>query len=323
MLFVFTVLLTNPLAMSSCALCGVSEADASLLKCSSCRSCCYCSQKCQQQDWETHKQICKILKAFRTLLNKSSDLKSRKGVLENGKDILRSPMAFSVVMNCEELDLLTLIVEDIQVYSAANNMIGTVYQPTFWTFSLLNSVFRGPAPPDAFSRPGSYNTLNLDYLMRFLQKPRPPESMDPWCAIMQAIIVQMRFIFGTQFMGVAYVEQVAKPMMRVFSCLVVHTKVCDFIFGNGTRAHETARAMNTLLHLIQDQDARGGDPESALEGLLFQGIAMLDLHAQKRDMKLAKEFLRKVGIPPDMVMMYNICAIPYATMEMGKYDVHN
>ena len=51
-----------------CAVCGTTENEKAMLKCPLCGSVYYCSEKCQQQDWEKHQSVC---------LSKTSPMKVR------------------------------------------------------------------------------------------------------------------------------------------------------------------------------------------------------------------------------------------------------
>ena len=54
-------------ALRRCLACGKSEHElqAKIGFCESCRAAAYCSRKCQQADWPTHKKLCKTLSKFK------------------------------------------------------------------------------------------------------------------------------------------------------------------------------------------------------------------------------------------------------------------
>jgi hypothetical protein len=87
------------------------------------------------------------------------------------------------------------------------------------------------------------------------------------------------------------IERRVKPLLRFFSQLFVHNKVCDYILAKEIEI-ETAQCFRSLLVIIQDQDKRGMDHGSAMEGLLYyQAIALTELHFKARDECVDHNFL--------------------------------
>jgi len=75
---------------------------------------------------------------------------------------------------------------------------------------------------------------------------------------------------------------------------------------------------------INGKDGLGLDPNSALEGLIFQSIALLDIHASRVSSlisnKVKSSFSELFTFSKEKKFLYQQVAIPSAKEEIRKWD---
>ena len=73
---------TKHVTKDACAFCG--DSSKSPMDCAACLTVCYCSQRCQKQDWKSHKAFCKAKQKERAPIT-WSQLESYNGIPAHGK----------------------------------------------------------------------------------------------------------------------------------------------------------------------------------------------------------------------------------------------
>lgn len=166
--------------------------------------------------------------------------------------------------------------------------------------------------------------------MKFLEKPRVgvrDELGDPLSiilAVTSLLTVMCTDVSKSSFERSTIREQHTRPALRILNNIMRQTKVCKFIFENEFCIDNAITTLNYLADTIAGKDDVGLDPDSAMEGLIFNLIAQLDLHAKTYSTTMANRvksgFKRLFTNNKERKFLYEQVAIPAALQDISKYD---
>jgi len=255
------------------------------------------------------------------LTNKDIGIPTRTTILD--KDILRKSNNFNIMMTSKCYDLIDLLLEDIHVNLGTEASSQRGVPPICWTVYLLCTLFRGPEVNNKFS------DTNIDYFMKFLEKPRVgvrDELGDPLSIIFAnttVLTLMCTDVSKSSFERSVIREEYTRPALRILNNIMRQSKVCKFVFESEFCIDNTITALNYLADTIAGKDDIGLDPNSAMEGLIFNLIAHLDLHATSYSptmSKRVKQGFKRLFTNKERKFLYEQVAIPAAQQDISKYD---
>ena len=221
-------------------------------------------------------------------------------------------------------DLIDLLLEDLKVNLGIEASSQRGVPPICWTVYLLCTVFRGPEINNKFS------DTNIDYFMKFLEQPRVgvrDELGDPLSiilAVTSLLTVMCTDDSKSSFERSVIREEYTRPALRILNNIMRQSIVCKFIFESEFCIDNTITTLNYLADTIDGKDDIGFDPDSAMEGLIFNLIAQLDLHATLYSPAMANRvklgFKRLFTNSKEKKFLYEKIAIPAALQDISKYD---
>ena len=293
--------------------------------CGNCHDVYYCSVDCQRISWNTHKKECKVLQLLQKVTNTNTDIHERVKILD--QDILKKN--FSIVLKSNNYDLIDLLLEDLNVnfgIEASSNGVPSVC----WTSYLLCKVFRVGNRSSNIFNVFDYTDMNL--FIPFLTKVRVGNSRneygDPLSIILAICSILLSMCTNRNDLSVqrtAFLrEDWLKSLLRCVNNILCNNQVCKFIFENEFRLNNAIDVFQYLTTLINGKDDMGLDPNSALEGLIYQSLAIFDIHASRYSQvisqKVKKEFSSLFINDIEKDFLYKNVAIPSAMGEISKWD---
>jgi hypothetical protein len=288
--------------------------------CSGCKDAHYCSSNCQKTHWPTHKSKCKVIQALIKVTNKELPLSERVLVLQS--DIFTAPENFSIMINNKHHDIASLILEDIDVNFGIEAMrrSGGAFPQICWTNYLLSTIFRGK-----MTGATGFSGSNMSYFIQFLNRPRPgPQAYgDVFSMIMSVSVLVITCLLrgpdSTNTSGMAR-EKIAKPILRHLGSLLCSPELCAFVLTNDFAFENTITGLKVLMESLRDADRV--DPGSAMEGLVFQAVAIINLQANQINHELGKKVKSNFDslLQNEYKRLYNSVAIPYARGEIAKFS---
>jgi hypothetical protein len=162
--------------------------------------------------------------------------------------------------------------------------------------------------------------------MKFLEKPRVGvrDPLSIILAVTSLLTVMCTDVSKSSFERSTIREQHTRPALRILNNIMRQTKVCKFIFENEFCIDNAITTLNHLADTIAGKDDIGLDPDSAMEGLIFNLIAQLDLHATAYSTPMANRvklgFKRLFTNNKERKFLYERIAIPAALQDIRKYD---
>jgi hypothetical protein len=289
-----------------------STKDFRLTNCAGCRRAKYCCVACQKAHWPEHKSFCKTVQAFAKLCSKDTISASRVAKLTNN-DAFRSRENFEIMITTPHLDLLSLMKEDLITFEGSFGSSSSSAPVMCWTYQLLCTQFRGM--PSASGDPGSFAGVHSEYFVRFLNRERESGvQCEPWYCLMQVI---------TQILTISAKdpnvrEYIGKPLLRAVTNVLASVVIMNVVLASEECVNCTANAFHTNLYLVRDLDAKGLDPNGAMEGLVYQTIALVDLHLQRISKARAKAYFAKIAMSKSDITLYNMMAVGMAKTEITK-----
>lgn len=187
----------------------------------------------------------------------------------------------------------------------------------------MRTVFKGET--------NECSNVNCEFFIPFIMYPREGERNnhgDPFSIMLKVgcLLTAMCTEPAKNRPQQQYVlrESLTKPLFRSLSNVMCQTRVCNFIFENEIRLNNTIDRLINLASIIKGKDDIGFDPNSAMEGLIFSMIALLDIHGEKHSKVISKKV--KAGIAPlflnnkEMKYLYDSVAIPSSLAELRKWN---
>ena len=230
-------------------------------------------------------------------------------------------------MTSTKYDLIDLLIEDIKVNFGVEQTIQGVFPRICWSAYILSTVFRGDTTTKIFAY------TNMNHFLPFLTKVRVGARMefgDPLTILFSiSSLVLVQCCDTTKFNSQQRThirEEWTKTLLRCISNIMCHTVVCKFICENDFRLDNTIVALKYMADVIAGKDDLGLDPNSALEGLIFHAIALLEIHSSRispvTGKKVTDGFQDLFTYSKEKSFLYKQIAIPSAMEEIRKWNIY-